>query len=91
MCFLEKKHKRKLRGMGNTRVEGIEQCLGFWDVLPAEKNLSPEGRRAAEPEFCVGAETLLLRGRTASEKIDGRVLCASLQGVYPLAGYSAHR
>ena len=82
------------------RVEGFEQCLGlkphhlqpirFCEVLLSEKNLSPEGGRTAEPEFCVGAEVLLLRRRTASEKIDG-VLCASLQGVYPLAEASAHR
>ena len=81
-------------------MEGLEQCLGlkpyhsqpigFWEVLLSEKNLSPEGGRTAEPEFCVGAEALLLRRKTAREKID-EVLCASLQGVYPLAEASAHR
>ena len=80
-------------------MEGLEQCLrlkphhsqpiGFWEVLLSEKNLSPE-ERTAESEFCVGAEALLLRRKTAREKID-EVLCASLQGVYLMAGASAHR
>ena len=59
-------------------------------VLLSEKNLRAEGGRTAQPDFRVGAEILLLRGRTTSEKIDG-VLCASLQEVYPLGGASAHR